>query len=244
MLLHGFGLWTLDFERTIEQLRGGLVVSCQAPEGSPLDRPEIIAAFAAAAERAGAVGVRTNRPANIRAARAVVGIPIVGIYKQKRPGEDVYITRDFQVAEAVAEAGADIIALDATPRRPEGYDAVARLIGAIRGDLRMPVMADISSIEEAAAAAAAGADLVATTLFGYTAETRGRRLPALGLVRRLVRVLAIPVICEGGIASPEHVAAAFKAGAYAVVVGTALTGIEARVKQFAAATPRRPSGRQ
>jgi N-acylglucosamine-6-phosphate 2-epimerase len=90
-------------------------------------------------------------------------------------------------------------------------------------------------VEDGVAAAGAGAELIATTLFGYTAETRGAALPGLDLVAALSRRVPVPVVCEGGVGSPEQVAAAFRAGAYAVVVGTALTGIEARVRQFAAA---------
>lgn len=222
----------------VEGLRGGLIVSCQAAEGSPLDRPEVIAALAAAAERGGAVGVWINGPANIRGVRAAVRIPIIGIYKQVRPESDVYITPDADAARAAAEAGADVIALDATARRPGGYHAVAQLIADIRERLGRPVMADVATLEDGSAAADARSDLVATTLFGYTAETRGAELPGLELVRRLAATLSVPVVCEGGIQSPEQVAAAFAAGAYAVVVGTAITGIEARVKQFAGLAPR------
>lgn len=202
-----------------------------------MDRPEIIAAFALSAGRAGAAGVRINRPENIRAARATVTVPIIGIFKQIRPGTEVYITPSLEAAEAVGSAGASVIALDATPRRPGGYEAVAELIAAVRRNTKLPVMADVGSLEDGLAAAAAGADLIATTLLGYTAETRGTRLPGLDLVACLSRRLPVPVLCEGGIGSPDEVAAAFQAGAYAVVVGTALTGIEARVKRFAAACP-------
>ena len=220
---------------TIERLRGGLIVSCQAPEGSPLDCPEIIAALAAAAESGGAVGVRINRPENIRSVRAAVRVPIVGIYKRARPGLEVYITPDWEAAREVADAGADIIALDATPRRAGHYDAVAELIAAVHSRLARPVMADIATVAEGRAAAGAGAELVATTLFGYTLETQGLQRPGLELVRELARVISVPVVCEGGVQTPEQLVAAFAAGAFAVVVGTALTGIEDRVKQFAKA---------
>ncbi len=197
----------------------------------------MIAALAAASERGGAAGVRINKPENIRAVRAAVRVPIIGIWKVVTPGSDVYITPTLDAARAVAEAGADIIALDATPRRTGGASAVAELIAAIRRELGRPVMADISSLAEAEAAAVSGANIVATTLFGYTAETRGAHLPGIELVRQLAGAASVPVICEGGVQSPEHVAQAFAAGAFAVVVGTALTGLEARVRTFAAAAP-------
>lgn len=219
----------------LDELKGGLIVSCQAPPGSPLDRPDIIAALAAAAERAGAVGVRINRPENIRAVRVAVRIPIIGIFKQYREGQEVYITPDLAAATAVAEAGAGLVALDATDRRAGGHQAVAELIAAVRNDLKIPVMANVASVEDAVAATRGGASLVATTLFGYTAATRGCPLPNLDLIQSLVQALDAPVVAEGGVQSPEQVAAAFRAGAFAVVVGTAITGIEARARQFAAA---------
>lgn len=221
--------------KVIETLRGGLIVSCQAPEGSPLDRPEIIAAFALAAERSGACGVRINRPDNISAVQAATRLPIIGIYKQRSEGQPVYITPNGEAARQVAEAGADLIALDATARRAGGYGEVRQLISEIGARLALPVMADVATEEDARQAEQAGAALVATTLFGYTDETRGAALPNLDLVRLLAATLRIPVVCEGGVQSPEQVAAAFEAGAWAVVVGTALTGIEARVRLFAAA---------
>ncbi len=224
----------------LERLRGGLIVSCQAPEGSPLDRPEIIAALAAAAERAGAVGVRINRPENIRCVRAAVRIPIIGIYKQVRPGSEVYITPDLEAARAVVEAGADVIALDATPRRPGGSAAVEALIAQVHASLNRPVMADIATAVEGRAAANASADLVATTLFGYTQDTQGAELPGIELVRSLAASIPTPVLCEGGIQCPKQVAEAFGAGAFAVVVGTAIVGVEALVKRFAAATAAPP----
>jgi len=165
-------------------------------------------------------------------------VPLIGIYKRARPDSEVYITPDAEAARAVAEAGADIVALDATPRRLGQHQQVARLIACIQRNLHCLVMADVATLEEGIAAADAGAELVATTLFGYTAETRGSSLPGLDLVRRLATAVPVPVVCEGGVRSPGQLAAAFAAGAYAVVVGTALTGIEARVKGFVAATPR------
>jgi N-acylglucosamine-6-phosphate 2-epimerase len=188
--------------------------------------------MAAAGERAGAGGVRINRPDNIASVSNAVRIPIIGIYKRVRLGSDVYITRDVQAARAVRACGADIVALDATARRPRGYAAVAELIAQVRERLGCPVIADVASFEDGRHAEEAGADMIATTLFAYTAETRGATLPGLRLVSELARVVRIPVICEGGVKTPEQLRAALDSGAWAVVVGTALTGIEERVKEF------------
>lgn len=225
----------------IERLRGGLIVSCQAPDDSPLNEPRVIAAMAQAAELAGAVGVRINGPQNIRAVRAAVGLPIIGLYKIRTQGEEVYITPTFESATAVREAGADIIALDATGRPHPGGCSSEELIRRVRRELGCAVMADVAALAEGVSAAAAGADLVGTTLFGYTGETRGLPLPGLDLLAELVRAIAAPVICEGGIQEPAQVQEAFRLGAFAVVVGTALTGIEARVRLFATAAKTRQS---
>jgi len=221
----------------IESLRGGLIVSCQAPEGSPLNDPRVISAMALAAERNGAVGVRINGPANIRATRELVSIPIIGIEKVVSPGSAVYITPTFEVAERLRASGADIIAIDGTGRpRPNG-ERIEDLISRIQSRLELPVMADIATLDEGLFVADWGADIVATTLCGYTEETRGESLPALDLTQALSRRLDQPVICEGGIATPHDLERAFNAGAFAVVVGTAITGIDRLIRNFIEAIP-------
>lgn len=221
----------------IEKLRGGLIVSCQAPEDSPLNDPYVISAMALAAERHGAVGVRINGPENIRATRQRVSIPIIGIEKVVSEESPVYITPTFAAAERLKTSGADIIALDATRRpRPDG-DKIEDLISRIQGRLELPVMADIATLEEGLFVSDWGADIVATTLCGYTEETRGEDLPAFGLLQSLTKRLDVPVICEGGLGTPDDVERAFDIGAFAVVVGTAITGIDQLVKNFVAAAP-------
>ena len=221
----------------IESLRGGLIVSCQAPADSPLNDPRVISAMALAAERNGAVGVRINGPANIRATRELVSIPIIGIEKVVSPGSNVYITPTFEVAERLRDSGADIIALDGTSRpRPNG-ERIEDLISRIQSRLELPVMADIATLDEGLFVADWGADIVATTLCGYTEETSGEALPALDLVEALARRLDQPVICEGGVASPHDLQRAFNSGAFAVVVGTAITGIDQLIRNFIEAIP-------
>ena len=111
----------MKLEQLLAAWHGGLVVSCQAEAGSPLAHPSIIAALAQTAERNGAVGVRIAGPANIRAAREVVAVPVLGIEKIKQEGSEVYITPTYQTAVGVVESGADMVALDATMRpRPNG----------------------------------------------------------------------------------------------------------------------------
>ena len=218
----------------VAPLQQGLIVSCQAPAESPLHDPAVIAAIAQASVNQGAVGVRIDTPAHVTAVRSRVSVPIIGLWKQQIPGFDVYITPQFEQARAIAVAGADVIAIDATLRQRPGGETVRSLIAQIHQDLGKPVMADVDTLEAGIAAAEAGADLVGTTLYGYTAETRDRIPPGFDLLAQLVDRLAVPIICEGGVASPQMAQQALKLGAYAVVVGTAITGIDALVKAYCA----------
>ena len=211
----------------------GLIVSCQAPVDSPLHDPIIIAAMAQAASNQGAIGVRIDTPAHIEAVRRQLPkTPIIGLWKQQLPESDVYITPQFHHAARVASAGADIIAIDATLRQRPGGESVETLIARIHEELDKPVMADVDTIESAIAAQKAGADFVGTTLYGYTAQTKHLSPPGFDLLTQLVEQLDIPAICEGGIASPQMAQDALKLGAYAVVVGTAITGIDLQVKAY------------
>lgn len=219
----------------IQQFNQGLVVSCQAPMDSPLHAASVIAAMAEAAVNRGAVGVRIDTPDHIQAVRQRVKVPIIGLWKQQILGCEVYITPQFKHAEAVAQAGADVIAIDATLRQRPEHETVASLIQQIHQNLNKPVMADVDTLEAAKAAVAAGADLVGTTLYGYTPATQHCTPPGFNLLTQLVEQVAVPVICEGGIASPQMARQALDLGAYAVVVGTAITGIDALVKAYCTA---------
>ena len=216
---------------SIQFLRHGLIVSCQAPVESPLHEPMVIAAMAQAAVNNGAVGVRIDTPAHISAVRERVTVPIIGLWKQVISGSDVYITPQFHHAAAVAKAGADIIAIDATTRNRPGGETMVDIIAQIHQELGKLVMADVDTIEAAIAAGAAGADIVGTTLFGYTAATKHLSPPGWELLAQMVQ-LDIPAICEGGISSPQMARQAIDLGAYAVVVGTAITGIDYLVRGY------------
>jgi len=218
---------------SVHRLRGHLIVSCQALEGSPLRDSGIIAALAQCAERGGAAGVRIDGPDDVAAVRRAVSVPIIGIYKMH--GESpIYITPTFAEARAVAHAGADIVAIQATRERDRtaGADPLGPLIARVHGACGIPVMADVSTVEEGIAAAAAGADLVATTMAGYTPHSRQLAGPDLDLVRELVGAVAVPVVVEGRVTTPEDAGAALHAGAWAVVVGRAITMPEAITARF------------
>jgi N-acylglucosamine-6-phosphate 2-epimerase len=214
----------------LDRLRGGLIVSVQPRGTSVLNDPATIVLLARCAEANGAAAVRIEGAQRIAAVRAAVGIPVVGLIKGEPSPETPYITTTESDVEAIAAAGADAIAFDATGReRPSGV-TVGRLLGAIRRRGRV-AFADCAELADGVAASQAGAEIIATTLAGYTAPTRGRGLPALDLVSAFASFHAF-VVCEGGVATPEDGRAARAAGAAAVCVGTAITDVDGLVERF------------
>lgn len=224
----------------LARLQGGLIVSCQALEDEPLFGSEIMGRLAVAAQLGGAVGIRANTPVDVAAIRRVVpDLPLIGLFKVNVPGfEDVYITPRLQDARAVAGAGADIIALDATDRpHPEG--TAADLIRAVKAATGKLVLADVSTFNEGRAAFDAGADALSTTLSGYTPHSPQQEEPDLALVRKLAaHGFPIPILAEGRISSPDEARAARDAGAFAVVVGGAITRPQQIAARFAKALAR------
>lgn len=207
----------------LETLPGGLVVSCQPVDDGPMDRPVIVAAMATAAVAGGAAGLRTEGVANLQARRGVVSVPIIAILKRDLDNSPVRITPYLADVQALADAGADIIAYDATDRpRPETTEAI---LAAIHGAGAL-AMADCSSIDDGQRTLAQGAAILGTTLSGYTDETAGR---ADGVDFDLIRAfkdLGAFVMAEGRVNRPELARAAIAAGADAFTAGTALTRLE------------------
>jgi N-acylglucosamine-6-phosphate 2-epimerase len=221
----------------IEKIEGGLVVSCQAEEGSPFFQPESMARFARAAEMGGAVGIRAKEP-DIHAIREACRLPVLGIDKVYLEGFEVYITPRFEDAQRIADAGAAIIALDCTPRPRPGGVTMEQLVQRIKSELNLPVMADIATVEEARAAERAGADLVATTLSGYTAYSPKRETPDFDLLEAVIRAVKVPVVAEGHIQTVAEAQACFAAGAHAIVIGSAISRPVELTERFARALPR------
>jgi N-acylglucosamine-6-phosphate 2-epimerase len=218
-----------------ERLQGGLIVSVQAPEGSPLRDPSVIAAMAEAALANGAVGVRLESPEHIGAVRRrCPDALIVGLWKRTFPDSSVYITPGWGEVEAVWAAGADVVALDATDRPRPGGLLLEDLLERARRELGAPLMADIDSLENGLRAAALGCDWIGTTLYGYTEATTAAAPPAWDLLAALRAALPPGrlLVCEGGIATAGQAREALALGADAVVVGTAITGIDLQVAAY------------
>ncbi|MEK8215928.1 N-acetylmannosamine-6-phosphate 2-epimerase [Paenibacillus sp. FSL L8-0463] len=218
----------------LQKLRHGLIVSCQALPGEPLHGAEIMARMAAAAEEGGAVGIRANGSADIRAIKSAVSLPVIGIIKRDYPGSEVYITPTLKEIDELLEAGADMIAFDATrQKRPE--DSTLEQIVAFLHRSGTASMADISILEEALHAEALGVSCVSTTLSGYTPYSLQQEGPNFELLQSAVDCLSIPVIAEGRMNEPAQVQQALELGAYAVVVGSAITRPQLITGRFMAA---------
>jgi N-acylglucosamine-6-phosphate 2-epimerase len=224
----------------LPSVRGKLIVSCQALEGEPLYGAEIMARMAVAAKLGGAAAIRANSPEDICAIRQAVDLPIFGLYKDKLPAYEVYITPTLRHARQIAEAGADVICIDATDRsRPEG-PTLADFISRIKAETDLPVMADISTIEEALMAEQSGADLISSTMSGYTAYSPHISAPDLELISAMAARLTAPVMAEGRYLYPDQAREALQRGAYAVIVGGAITRPADITARFAAALAKAP----
>jgi len=178
--------------------------------------------------------VRIDGPEDVAAVRRVVAIPIIGLFKILG-ASPVYITPTFEAGADVARAGAHVVAVQATQERAATPHRLPEVFARLHAECGVLVMADVSTLAEGLDAAAAGADLVATTMAGYTPQSRQMQGPDLDLVEALARHLSIPVVAEGRIRTPGEAVAALRAGAWAVVVGRAITMPEAITETFARA---------
>ena len=206
----------------LEALRGRLIVSAQAYPGEPMRDPRTMAQVAASSVSGGASAVRVQGLGDIQATRSAVDVPVIGLWKDGKDG--VVITPTYQHAYAVALAGSHIVALDGTRReRPDGL-SLAETVKRLHEQTNALVMADCGSLDDAKAAADAGADIVGTTLAGYSGERPATEGPDLELISA-IRAAELPalLVAEGRIHTPLHATAAREAGAHSVVVGTAIT---------------------
>ncbi len=224
----------------LEELKDKLIVSCQAFPGDPLEDTDALCRIALAAIEGGAAGLRLNGADQVAVLRRETSVPIIGIEKKYRPA-GLRITPDFASAAALAAAGASIIALDCTDRDWPGDEPWRAIVRRIHEELGLPVMADIATAEEAIAAADAGADCVGTTLYGYTEQTRNGDSFSWRLLAEMKERLRVPIMAEGHLSTPEEARRAVDAGAWCVIVGSAITRPGVLAAGFAKALARRSS---
>jgi N-acylglucosamine-6-phosphate 2-epimerase len=213
-------------EELFDKIKGQVIVSCQAVPGEPLyvEEKSIMYLMARAAKRAGTPAIRTSSIRDVEAIKEETGLPVIGLIKVNYEGFESYITPTMKEVDALVDVGSDVIALDCTDlKRGDG-----KTISAFMTEVRQKypdqiLMADISTYEEGIRAWKLGLDLVGTTMSGYTPHSPKLDGPDYELVRRLSQTIDVPVIGEGRVHSPQQAVEMLDAGAFAVVVGGAIT---------------------
>ena len=209
-----------------EQIKGKVIVSCQAVPGEPLyvEEKSIMYLMARAAKQAGTPAIRTSSIRDVIAIKEETGLPVIGLIKIQYEGFESYITPTMKEVDELVAAGSDIIALDCTNQKRGDKKSVSEFITEVRKKYPDAIlMADISTYEEGVNAWKLGMDIVGTTMSGYTAYSPKLDGPDYELVKKLSSTVDIPVIGEGRIHSPQQAVEMLNAGAYAVVVGGAIT---------------------
>lgn len=218
----------------LDQIKGKLIVSCQALEHEALHGSHIMRKMAKAAQLGGAVAIRSNSVSDILAIKEETGLPVIGLIKRDYPNSDVYITPTVKEIEELLTTKCEIIAMDATLRQHPDNVSLADKVKLIQSH-GVLTMADISTYEEAIAAQEAGFDMISTTLSGYTPYSPKLEGPDIELVKRLTKDLTIPIIAEGRISSIEDVLKIKEANPFSMVVGGAITRPDQITRRFVAA---------
>ena len=219
----------------ISQIYKKLIVSCQALPDEPLHSSFNMGRMAKAAREGGACGIRANSREDIEEIKRNVELPIIGIVKKEYADSPVYITPTMREVDALVEAGADIIALDATgSRRPGGVlldDFVEEIRNRYPGQ---PLMADCSTVEEVLHADRLGFDFLGTTLVGYTEQSAGKQIEEndFEIIRQILEMVNHPVIAEGNINTPQKARRVLEIGCYSVVVGSIITRPQVITRTF------------
>ena len=233
-----FQMEVVKMNDRIKNLKGKLIVSCQALENEPLHSDFIMGRMALAAKMGGACGIRANTVVDIKEIQKQVDLPIIGIIKKDYDDSEVYITPTRDEVDALVEAGVDIIALDATSRLRPGKKSLKEFFGEVRAKYPDKLfMADCSTEEEAIFADELGFDFIGTTMVGYTKESEGLRIEEndFEILRNILAKVKHKVIAEGNINTPEKCRRVIELGAFSVVVGSIITRPQLITKEFSKA---------
>lgn len=222
----------------VEQLKGKLIVSCQALPHEPLHSSFIMGRMAKAAAEGGALGIRANTKEDIKEIQSQVDLPIIGIVKRDYDDCKVYITPTMKEIDELMEVKPEIIAIDATIAERPGHKSLDEFFREVKEKYPEQLfMADCSTVEEALHADELGFDFIGTTMVGYTEQSKGDKIEAndFEILRKIIAKAKHRVIAEGNINTPEKVKRVIELGAFSVVVGSIITRPQLITKAFAEA---------
>lgn len=223
-------------ENKVEQLKGKLIVSCQALPHEPLHSSFIMGRMALAAKEGGAFGIRANTKEDIREIQSQVDLPVIGIVKRDYEDSKVYITPTMKEIDELMEVKPEIIALDATGALRPGGVSLDDFFHQIKEKYSdQLLMADCSTVEEALHADKLGFDFIGTTMVGYTEQSKNDRIEAndFEIIKQIVAKAKNRVIAEGNINTPEKAKRVVELGVFSVVVGSIITRPQLITKSFA-----------
>lgn len=215
----------------LDQIKGKLIISCQALPNEPLHSSFIMGRMALAAKQAGAVGIRAQGVEDIKEIMSVVDLPVIGIIKRDYPDSDVYITPTKKEVDELLATGCQMIALDATLRDRPNQELLSELVKQIHQH-GVLAMADCSTLEEAISAQEIGFDCVSSTLSGYTPYSKNVDGPNFELLNEMLKKCRVPVIAEGKINTPQELKKVMDLGVHSAVVGGAITRPQQIAKRF------------
>ncbi|WP_229740733.1 N-acetylmannosamine-6-phosphate 2-epimerase [Ornithinibacillus halotolerans] len=223
----------MDKTEFLDQIKGKLIVSCQALEDEPLHGSDVMAKMAIAAETGGAVAIRANGKEDIAAIQKVTNLPIIGLVKRVYDDSEVYITPTKKEIDELLTVNVDVVAIDMTNRPRPNNESLADLMKYMKENNQL-VLADVSTLDEGLEAVRLGADFISTTLSGYTNYTNSNSNgPDITLVEQLVKATDVPVLAEGRIQTPQQAKEVINKGAFSVVVGSIITRPQYITKLFA-----------
>ena len=220
----------------VENLKGKLIVSCQALPEEPLHSSFIMGRMALAAKEGGASGIRANTKEDIKEIQSQIDLPIIGIVKRDYADSDIYITPTMKEIDELMEVKPEIIAMDATISKRPGNKTLDEFFHEVKEKYPDQLwMADCSTVEEALHADELGFDFIGTTMVGYTKQSSNLKIDEndFEILRTILSKVKHPVIAEGNINTPEKLKRVLELGAFCAVVGSAITRPQLITKSFA-----------
>lgn len=212
-------------EEVLEKIKGGLIVSCQMEKHAPCYSEDSVELMAKAAVWAGACALRINGVDNVKKIKSLFDIPVIGLVKVFRTDTEVFMTPTMNEVEQLIEAKADVIAIDGTDRLIDNHPAMNIIVEIKKKYPNVLILADVRDEVDAVQSLELGADMVAPTFYRFKKDAKSTDLPDWEMFAKMCRACKDKgiVLMEGKIWTPDDAIRALHYGAYAVVVGSAIT---------------------